>query len=65
MLAGVSWLYALSVDKGFADAYKQFKQEYVEDMNERYAEERKVKQLMKGGVWNFTDNSIYFGEQRK
>ena len=50
MLTGVSWLYALSVDKGFADAYNQFKQEYVEDMNERYAEERKVKQLMKVGV---------------
>ncbi|KAE9548477.1 hypothetical protein FO519_008307 [Halicephalobus sp. NKZ332] len=47
MLSGISWLYTISVDKSFADAYKQFKQEYIEDMNERYAEERKVKQLMK------------------
>lgn len=50
MLSGVSWLYALSVDQNFPDAYKQFKQEYVDDMNERYAEEKKVKQLMKVGV---------------
>uniref|UniRef100_A0A7E4V505 Complex I assembly factor TIMMDC1, mitochondrial n=1 Tax=Panagrellus redivivus TaxID=6233 RepID=A0A7E4V505_PANRE len=47
MLGAVSWLYALSVDKPVAEAYKEFKREYEEDMKVRNADEIAVDAIMK------------------
>uniref|UniRef100_A0AC34R3K6 Uncharacterized protein n=1 Tax=Panagrolaimus sp. JU765 TaxID=591449 RepID=A0AC34R3K6_9BILA len=46
-LSAVSWLYTLAIDKSFDESYRQFKADYVQDMNEKNAEELKVTKLMK------------------